>query len=314
MQIDIKKFTWQIIINPNALLLRNEKFLQHIENRLKELKINYLFHITSTISDAKRLIINFCKNEERHFIVAGGDGTLNIFVNAVMKSQTDSSEIFVAFIPLGTGNDWSRSHEYSKNYLDVIDSFVIGNFIKHDIGLVETVINNIVIDERYFVNIAGFGFDGTVISNARKKPSKIFHKQLYLINLLKTLIKYKSQLITIKSDEFNFTKNVFTIAAGIGQYNGNGMRQCPDAIHNDGLFDVVIIEKVSVLKVLRNINNLFKGTHVKKLKEVSMYRTDYLEINTEPFVMGEVEGEVLTAGNYRIRCLGSKINFMCVKQ
>jgi diacylglycerol kinase family enzyme len=180
--------------------------------------------------------------------------------------------------------------------------------------LVETVVDDKVIDARFFVNIAGFGFDGAVISNATRKSMEYFPKQLYIINLLKTLFTFKAQPVSLKSPDFSLTKNIFSIAAGIGQYNGNGMRQCPEAIHNDGLFDVVVIEKVNILKVLFNIRNLFKGTHVENLKEVSMYRTDYLEINANPFILGEVEGEMVTTGNYRIRCFGSAINFLVAKQ
>ena len=310
MQINVKQHTWQVILNPNALLHRSRKFWKDIQDKLREVQINYNYYINSTVGEAKRLMIHLCKKGERHFIIVGGDGTINIFANAVMESQVNSSEIYAALIPLGTGNDWSRSHGYSNRCLDAIDALMKGNFVNHDVGLVETVINDKIVDTRYFVNIAGFGFDGSVIFNASKKTYKFFPKQLYLINLLKTLLAYQPQLVTLKSDDFTVTKNIFTIAAGIGQYNGNGMRQCPEAISNDGLLDLVIIEKVSVLKVLRNIKNLFKGTHVKNLKEVSMYRTNYLEINTDPFILGEVEGEMLATGNYRIRCLPSAINFM----
>ena len=313
MQINTKLYSWQIILNPNALLRQSRKFWKDIENKLQEVQIKYYLHETSTIDEAYETIIKLCQKGERHFIIAGGDGSLNIFANAVMKSQVNSSEIYAALIPLGTGNDWSRSHGYSNRYLDAIDALVQGNFTNHDVGLVETVVNHQVIDARYFVNIAGFGFDGAVISNASKKTTKFFPKQLYLINLLKTLLAYKPQMVTLTSNESTVTKNIFTIAAGIGQYNGNGMRQCPEAVSNDGLLDVVIIEKVSVIKVLLNIKNLFKGTHVKNLKEVSMMRTNYLEINTEPFIPGEVEGELLTVGNYRIRCLDSAINCLICK-
>jgi YegS/Rv2252/BmrU family lipid kinase len=310
MHINTKQYTWQIILNPNALFCRSSHFWKDIENKLQEVQINFLLHKTSTVEGAKELIIALCKKGERHFIIVGGDGTLNIFVNAVMKSRVNSSEIYTAFIPLGTGNDWSRTHGYSKCYLDAIDLLLKGNFVNHDLGLVETVINDKVVDVRYFVNIAGFGFDGSVIFNVSKKKTKYFPKQLYLINLLKTLLAYRPQLVTLASNKFTIAKNVFTIAVGIGQYNGNGMRQCPDAIPNDGLFDVVVIENVNILKVLLNIKNLFKGTHVKKMKEVSVYRTNRLDIIIEPFILGEVEGEMLTAGNYRIRCLASAIHFM----
>ena len=313
MQINAQLYSWQIIMNPNALLHRSSQFRRDIENKLREVQINYVHHETSNIEEAKELIISLCEKGERHYIIAGGDGTLNIFANAVMKSQINSSEIYAALIPLGTGNDWSRSHGYSNRYLDAIDALVNGNFMLHDVGLVETLVNHQVIDARYFVNIAGFGFDGAVISNASKKTSKIFPKQLYLFNLFKTLLAYQPQQVTIRSNDLTVTKNIFTIAAGICQYNGNGMRQCPEAIPDDGLLDVVMIEKVSILKVLLNIKNLFAGSHVKKLKEVSMFKTNSLEINTDPFISGEVEGEMLTAGNYRIRCFASAIHFMYVK-
>ena len=312
MQIDAKLYSWQTVLNPNALLHRSRQFWKDIEDKLEEVQINYLPHVTSTVAEAKELIINLCQKGERHFIIIGGDGTLNIFVNAVMESQVNSSDIYVALIPIGTGNDWSRSHGYSSCYLDAIDALVKGDFIDHDVGLVETIVNEKIISTRYFVNIAGFGFDGAVIFNATKHTSKLFNKQLYLINLLKTLIVFKSQSVTLKSNDFTAVTNIFSIAAGIGQYNGNGMRQCPEAISNDGLIDVVMIEKVSILKVLLNIKNLFKGLHVKKMKEVSMNRTNDLEIITEPFIIGEVEGELLSTGNYRIRCLPSAINFMHV--
>ena len=308
--MDVRNFTWQIILNPNALLKQSGKFWKNIENKLKEVQINYYCNITSNANEAKDLITNLCKEGKRHFIIAGGDGTINNFVNSVMSSQINSSEIFAALIPLGTGNDWSRSHGFSNNYLDAINLFIKGNFINHDVGLVETVNNDKVIDSHYFVNIAGFGFDGAVIANANKKDNKFMHKQLYLINLLKTLLAYKSQLVTLQSNDYNVSKTIFTIAVGIGQYNGNGMCQCPEAITNDGLLDVVMIEELSPFKVLMNINNLFKGFHVKKLKEASMYRTEYIEIKSTTFIMGEVEGETLTTGNYRIRCLPSAINFI----
>ena len=307
MQINPRLYTWQIIHNPNAFLHRSNQFWKNIERKLKEVQIDYRYHATSTIDEANGLIIDLCTKGARHYLIIGGDGTLNTFVNAVMQSQV---KIFAALIPLGTGNDWSRSHGYSNSYLDAVDSLVKGNFINHDLGLVETIVNDRVIDARYFVNIAGFGFDGAVIANARRKTTKFFHKQLYLINLLKTLLAYKPQPVTFRSNVFSDTKNVFSIAAGICRYNGNGMRQCPEAMPDDGLLDVVIIEKVSIPKVLLHIKNLFDGSHVEKLKEVSVRRTDYLEIDTTPYISGEVEGEMLAAGNYRVRCLPSAIHLM----
>jgi len=306
-----KLYSWHVILNPNALLQRSAAYWDAIENKLKDVGIDYCRHVTPNADEATELIINLCKKGERHFIIVGGDGTLNVFADAVMESQIDSTEIFAALVPLGTGNDWSRSHGYPKNYLDSIDLLIEGNFKDHDVGRVETIINKQVVDTRYFVNIAGFGFDGAVIANANKKRRKFLNEQLYLFNLFKTLISFMPQFITLKSNDYAATKNIFTIAAGIGQYNGNGMRQCPEAITNDGLLDVVMIRKVSFFTVLFHIKKLFNGTHLESLKkDVSTFRTDYLELDSTPFIPGEVDGESLMPGNYRIRCIPSAINFL----
>ena len=310
MNINAKDYTWQVILNPNAFLRKSSKFWKNIENKLNEKQIDYQNHITSSIDEAKNKIISLCMSGKRHFLVVGGDGSLNVFINAVMKSKVNSSEVYAAMIPIGTGNDWSRTLGYSNNYLDAIDYLDNGYFMNHDVGLIETVYNEKITDSRYFINIAGFGFDGEIIANVFKRKSKYFANQLYLINLLKTLLTYKPHLATLITNEAITTKNIFTLAVGIGQYNGKGMRQCPEAIPNDGLFDVVMIEKLNILKVILNIKNLFKGTHLKTIKEASMFRTNYLEIQSNPFIKGEVEGELLNHGYYRIVSNDSAINLL----
>ena len=61
MQINTKLYSWQIILNPNALLRRSSQFWKDIENKLREEEIDYLHHITSTADEAKKLIIDLCK-------------------------------------------------------------------------------------------------------------------------------------------------------------------------------------------------------------------------------------------------------------
>ena len=75
MQINPKLYTWQIIHNPNAFLHRSNQFWMAIEHKLREVQIDYHYHVTSTIDDAKDVIINLCKKGERHYLIIGGDGT-----------------------------------------------------------------------------------------------------------------------------------------------------------------------------------------------------------------------------------------------
>jgi diacylglycerol kinase family enzyme len=79
----------------------------------------------------------------------------------------------------------------------------------------------------------------------------------------------------------------------------------------DGFFDVVIIRHLPIWKVIVNVGNLFKGTHIK-LKEVSVYRCKELKITCFQDVFCEVEGEIVPIGDYSMSILPNKINVLAI--
>lgn len=310
MKITIQDYTWQIILNPYAMSHKSGSYWNQVETILTKHTIKYQYHITDTISDAQNLISSLCIQGERYFMVIGGDGTFNTFINEVMNSGINPTEVFMVPIILGTGNDWARTH-FLKNTFHYSHSFIqLGSFTSHDIGLVEVFQDDHFIDKRYFLNIAGFGFDAEVIKNSMNRKPRFFPGTVYLFGLLSTLLHQKTIKTTIETSNNKITTDIFSIAVGIGQFNGNGMKQCPNAIPNDHLFELVLIEKVAKLKVIKNVKNLYNGSHIEKLKEISNYRTDSVMIKSKPYIRGEVEGELLPLGDYKISNMQQSINIL----
>lgn len=307
-QIVVNQHEWHIFLNRNAMHCRSSEYWKSIETQLTSAQVPYCCHYAQSQKEDSEVILNCCRNGVRHFVVVGGDGSLNFFIDNVVKSGIDISDIFVAVIPLGTGNDWARSHHYPTEPQEAVTLFLNGKFISHDVGKVVTKSaegESI----RHFINIAGFGFDAEVIQRTKGqgKPSS----SMYLLSLLKTLFNYKSKTVSVLIDGKLYDYELFTAAVGINQYNGNGMRQCPDAICNDGFFQTVIIRKVGILKVLRNVGRLFKGTHVKLLKEVESFHSQEVQfLCKEDLLLGEVEGEMLSKGNYSVTLLPQRINLL----
>jgi YegS/Rv2252/BmrU family lipid kinase len=310
MQINVQEYSWQIILNPCAMSHKSGRFWAQIEKKLQTFHIQYEYHVPELVDDAKMLITQLCKDGFRHFIVIGGDGTFNNFINSIMNSGIETKEIYMIPIALGTGNDWLRTH-FMKNFFKyTMDSIPGGNFTSHDVGLVEVIQNCDVIAKRYFINIAGFGFDAAIIKNANEHKPILFPAAVYILGLLKTLLKHKAVPVSIALDELETKKMIFSIAVGIGQYNGNGMMQCPDAIPNDHLFDVIQIEDIAKMKVIKNVKNLFDGSHIQKLSEISSFRTSQLVLKSDAIFRGEVEGELLSLGDYRISCIPAEIKIL----
>ena len=310
--INVKDCYWQAIINPNALSGKCTKLWQDIVLKLKESQISYKEHIAGHANAGKTIAKALCLKGERHFIIVGGDGTVNEVINGIATSGINLSDTFIVPFPMGTGNDWTHTHQYPKNCHELLVPFLKGTFRPHDIGLVKSIKEAEIVDCRYFINIAGFCFDAAVIDETTKGKTPIFTTATYIWNLIKVLFTYKSTRVSIKAVNINVDAPIFTIAVGIGKYNGNGMMQVPMGNPFDGLFDVVIIKKINPLKVIANIKNLFSGKHIR-LKEVSVYQTHELEINATPHVLGEVEGEMLTIGNYKISMLPEWMNVLTIE-
>lgn len=309
--ISFNDYKWHVIVNPNALSAKCKIYSKTVAQTLEELKIPHTKHVADKCNAGIAVVKDLCQQGERYFIAVGGDGTVNEVVNGVFQSGVPTEEVYIAVIPLGTGNDWTHSHQYPSAYIKTMYSLDQAFFIKHDVGLVQTITNQQTVNQRYFINIAGFGFDAAIASRVNETKSKVFSKTVYLLNLLRVLFTHKAQKIKITTDTTSFTENIFTFAVGICQYNGNGMRQLPMANPVDGILNTAIIKDISPFEVIRNVKNLYSGLHIKALKDkVVVLDSTFVEITVDPHVLGEVEGELLQKGNYRISILPRSVNMM----
>ena len=306
--MDITNHTWHIIANPTLLNGHRAEIKQNILKQLEESNIRYTLHVADGGERSGETAERLCREGQRYLMMMGGDGSINEIINGIYRSGVDTEAVNLAIIPLGTGNDFCRTLGCPK-----AEGFV--NFLKNgefrptDVGIVETLKDGAVTDSRRFINIAGFAFDAAVINETVHGKPKLFPDAVYLLKLVKVLFSYKATRVNVTTAEGTYSDDLFTVACGNAQYNGNGMRQVPLADPHDGLLDLVTIRKISPLKVVANVKNLFSGKHIN-LPEVKVTRTPFVELTSEQPLLGEVEGEMLTTGNYRIRMEGKRINIL----
>ena len=97
-----------------------------------------------------------------------------------------------------------------------------------------------------------------------------------------------------------FKGEIFSLNVGICQYNGGGMKQVPNAIPDDGLFDVTLIKKASKLLPIVHFNKLYKGTLID-LPFVSAFRGKHIRIRSVEKLYLEADGESLGQGSDFLR-------------
>jgi len=278
------KESWLVVVNPHAGSSKCSRDWPGIKKLLKQEAFNTKIIFTEHQFHAIELVKSHIEEDGfTKILVVGGDGTLNEAVNGIFKqSRYKTTDITLGLITVGTGNDWGRMYKMPESYQKQVKLLRKGNTFLQDVGEVGYR-HSIDEEKRYFINIAGMGYDALVAkkTNVMKQKGK-GGALAYLINLISGLFQYKNTHLDIIADGTRlFSGNVFSLSIGICKYNGGGMMQLPDAIPDDGLFDVTVIRKTTKYRIVTNIKNLYDGSFVT-MPEVEQYRGKMITITSKP--------------------------------
>lgn len=287
------KENWVVIVNPNAGHRKGVKDWTKISGLLTQYGISFISMFTESKHHAIELTRDAIKEGYRKFIVVGGDGTMNEVVNGVFtQSAVPTRQIIIGMITVGTGNDWGRMFGVPLDYEEAIKLLSEGKIFLQDTGIV-SYYSGTKIEKRYFVNIAGLGFDALVVKRTNRQKDKGHSgKSLYYWNLIRSLFSYRYTKTDIVIDGLNIKNDTFSISLGIGRYSGGGMMQTPNAIPDDGLFDITIIKNMRKGEIIRSIKKLYDGTLLDHPK-IEAYTGKNIKIDSDPLIHLEVDGESL---------------------
>ena len=301
------KDKWYVIINPNAGKGKGKKDWDRIASLLERAGIGYEAVFTRGIHDAIGLAGAAVRAGWRRFVVVGGDGTMNETVNGILgQEEVAAQEIRLGIISVGTGNDWGRMFGIPTDYAGAVETLRRERLFLQDAGVVRYEQHGLR-HRRYFINIAGLGFDAVVVQRAnRRKQKGKSGLMVYLRTILFTLASYRHTHTTLDLDGRIFSDDVFTISIGIGRYSGGGMIQTPDAVADDGWFDVTIIRKIGKLDIIRHFGMLFNG-RLPEHPRVTTCRAGKIHIASEPVIHLQVDGETLGHSPIEIEILKKKV-------
>jgi diacylglycerol kinase (ATP) len=289
-----ESINWLIIVNPNAGVKKGTRDWPLIERQLKAEGFDFEVVMTGHRDHAKALAAEYIEKGYRKIVVVGGDGTMNEVVNGIYLQQAvPPAEISLGMIPVGTGNDWCRTFAIPFDYSKAVQILKREKTFLQDVGKI-SFFRKETRHTRYFINIAGMGYDALVAKKTNLMKEKGKGGPLtYLFFVFAGLFQYKFMEAIIDVDgQQVFKGEIFSMNVGICKYNGGGMMQVPYAIPDDGLLDVTVIIKTSKFAVIRYTNRLYKGTHVE-LPIVKTYRGKTIRIRSTGRLYLEADGESL---------------------
>jgi YegS/Rv2252/BmrU family lipid kinase len=293
MQNSEKNKDWLVIVNPNAGRQKGSRDWGKIKSLLVKHGFSFFEVFTEKPGHAIEISRKSIEQGHKRIIVVGGDGTLNEVINGLFKqTRYPTTEITFGMISIGTGNDWGRMLKIPSDYEEAILTIKECRTFVQDAGIVSYMSddNNV---ERYFVNIAGLGFDAVVTKKAnRLKERGKGGPLLYFATIFSSLLNYRYVNAVINIDGRNFKNKIFSMNVGIGKYNGGGMMQVPGAIADDGLFDLTVIKKISKPDIIMSLRKLYNGNIVRHRK-VETYTGKSISIDSDTRIQLETDGESL---------------------
>jgi diacylglycerol kinase (ATP) len=182
-------------------------------------------------------------------LVAGGDGSLHYAARGLAGSGCA-----LGIVPTGTGNDLARALGLDSDPLKAVERALAGSPRTIDLGSV---------NHNLYLGVVGIGFDGEVAQFVNDMTGWSFGPLAYPYALMRTLWRFEPPNIRVEHEQGQFEGRAMMALLANSPYFGGGMRIAPDASLEDGLLDLVIIEKLPRHLLLALFPRVYRGSHIK---------------------------------------------------
>ncbi len=289
-----------VIYNPAAGRGRVQVQWSQVEQTLRDSGIDFDSVATRAPLDAMRLACD-APNKYAQVIGVGGDGTVNEIVNGVLQASGEEETIPIGLIPLGNGDDFAKVIPPETSiggkpfdWQEAVQKIARGQTQLFDAGRIvgDNLRPGYGDGVHYFINGMDVGFGALAAQNLATTPKFLKGMAAYLGAILKTMIDYPSLHLRIQLDDLPpFEQSTTMTVITNGRCFGNGFWVCPNALVDDGLFDLMIAENVSRLTILRMIPKLMNGTHISE-PIVRMVQAQRVVLESDAPLIVETDGEI----------------------
>ena len=284
-----------VIFNPNAACGRSVKKLAGIKARFADLGMSPEFMPTTHPGHGSELVAGTDLSVYDGVVAAGGDGTVFEVLNGLYK-HPKAARIPLGLLPIGTGNAFARDLGLAPSaWSEAIDLLHRGQTRLVDVGQVKSADS-----DYYFLNIVGMGFSVEVGISALKL--KFLGNAAYTLATLWKVLRLKSYPLVMEIDgETIHSDNVFVTISNTC-YTGTHFMMAPDAVIDDGLLDVTILETLPRWRLLKLFPTIYSGRHVE-YKEVSTRKAALISIHSPETMLLGPDGEFRGRSPAEISCL-----------
>jgi YegS/Rv2252/BmrU family lipid kinase len=277
-----------VVFNPNAGRGISNEAVHRVTAILEDAGWAVDTAMTCAPGDATRLARAAVEAGAGAVLAAGGDGTVNEVVQALAGTQTA-----LGYLPFGTVNVWARELGIPLLAEDAARALLEGRIETVDLGRA---------NERYFLLMAGLGFDAEVVRRAEALERYKARTGIlpYVAASMSAAVLYRGFDVELRYEDVIQRVEALMLVVGNTRLYGGRYYFTPRAVANDGWLDVCIVKGKGPLRLARQSLPLLVSGSVA-YSDVEAIRVRDLIIRSDTPIPYQLDGELTGATPLHIR-------------
>ena len=277
------------LVNPISGTRTKEKLIAFITEKVTSAGFLFTIDYTNATGNYTLLKEKVIADRFTDIVIVGGDGSVNQVVQAFAALP-----VRFGILPVGSGNGLARAAGIPTKIKRALQVIIEGNAMPVDA---------FTINDAFSCMLSGLGFDAQVAHNfARKAKRGLFN---YTKESLLHFFKAQPYGFEIKLPEFSFFTDAFLISIANSNQFGNNVTIAPQAKLNDGLLDVIVVQKMhkvklpyAILKQLSGNNKMQQLVEDMEHKNIVYFQTPSLEISNLKLAPLHIDGEAVASAQH----------------
>lgn len=233
-----------LLVNPHARKVKDN--LPLVLNYFQDLDLEIICKETQSPQDFNHFIQDY-KNRVNMVIIGGGDGTLNLAVDALVDTGLP-----LGILPLGTANDLARTLGIPISLVDACQAIATGKKRYIDLG---------VVNGKYFFNVASIGLSVDITNNLTKEAKRRWGVLAYAITACQMILQSRPFSAEIRCNGESKMVKTLQVAVGNGRHYGGGMTIAHDATIDDQRLDLYSLEVKHCWQFIGLLPSIWRGRY-----------------------------------------------------
>jgi len=238
------------IVNPAA---GKKGSTQALEDLLDKLSFEHKVVYTEGEGRARQITeLAAAVKEPIRIYACGGDGTLNEVVNGAASHD----HVAVTCVPKGTGNDFLKvfGPNYRKLFYD-LEALAVGP---------QTAMDLMDCNGKLGIDVVCAGVDARIAADVHRYKDWFFVSGIgaYILSLVENVVfKGIARTMSVRMGDVDWCGETAIVCICNGRHYGGGFMPVPEAMPDDGVLDMLVVPKVSLLTFARLVGKYAKDLY-----------------------------------------------------